>query len=95
MLGLNAMRVTVRSACIKLNIALEWVDRRCSSTDMVVCRYILFKIIFIYAKQKIMDGDGEFDPTTKDQGATGGATGGGDENPQDYKFPDVPSDPSA
>ena len=39
-----------------------------------------------------MDGDGEFDPT-KDQGAAGGATGGGDENPQDYKFPDVPSDP--
>ena len=51
-----------------------------------MCIYILFKIIIIYTKQIIMDGDGEFDPTKpEDQGATGG----GDENPQEYKFSDV------
>ena len=55
-----------------------------------MCIYIFFKIIIIYTKQIIIDGDGEFDPTKpKDQGAAGGATGGGDENPQEYKFSDV------
>ena len=36
-----------------------------------------------------MDGDGEFDPTKpEDQGATGGS----DENPQDYNLPGGPTD---
>ena len=35
----------------------------------------------------------DIDPTTKDQGAAGGATGGGDENPQDYNLPGGPSYP--
>ena len=38
-----------------------------------------------------MDGDGEYDPTKPEDE---GAAGGGDENPQDYKFPDLPSDPA-
>ena len=38
-LGLNAMQVTVRCACIESNIASEWVGRRCGSTDMI-CVYI-------------------------------------------------------
>ena len=54
MLGLNAMRETVRSACIESNIASEWVGRRCGSTDMIVYIYILFKIIFYICKTKIM-----------------------------------------
>ena len=41
----------------------------------------------------IMSDIPEYDPTKpEDQGAAGGATGGGDENPQDYRFPDVPGD---
>ena len=40
-----------------------------------------------------MDGEGDFDPTTKDQGATGGAMGGGDENSHDYKLPGGPGEP--
>ena len=35
------------------------------------------------------------DPTkNEDKGATGGARGGGDENPKDYQFPGGPSDPA-
>ena len=34
------------------------------------------------------------DPTKDDMGAAGGARGGGDENPEDYKFPDPPTDTS-
>ena len=30
-----------------------------------------------------MDGEGEFDPNSKDMGAAEGAKGGGDENPKD------------
>ena len=37
----------------------------------------------------------DIDPTKpEDQGAAGGATGGGDENPQDYNLPGGPSDPA-
>ena len=53
--------------------------------------YILFKIVFIYTKQIIMDGEGGYDPTD-DMGAAGGATGGGDENPQGYNVPGGPTD---
>ena len=36
-----------------------------------------------------MDGNGECDPKTE---TTGGARGGGDENPKDYRLPDAPSE---
>ena len=39
--------------------------------------------------------DGEFDPTkTDDKGTTGGASGGGDDNPQDWALPKAPDDTS-
>ena len=56
-----------------------------------LCIYILFKILFIYAKQKLLNAD-EYDPTKPE--TTGGARGGGDENPQDYQFPDAPTQAS-
>ena len=34
----------------------------------------------------------EYDPKKDDMGAAGGARGGGDENPQDYKVPDEPTE---
>ena len=45
-----------------------------------------------------MDGEGEFDPNSKDMGAAEGAKRGGDENPKDYQLPgkpDAPADPAA
>ena len=48
-------------------------------------------MIFIYAKQKIMDRDPTDETTTTD--IPGGASRGGDENPEDYKLPGGSSAP--
>ena len=57
-----------------------------------VCVYIYFVLkLYLYIQTKIRDGD-PYDPSTDDMGHTGGAIGGGDENPQDYKFPDTPTE---
>ena len=41
-----------------------------------------------------MDGEGEYDPNSKDMGAAEGAKGGGDENPKDYQLPGAPDAPA-
>ena len=79
MLGLKAIRVTVHSACIELNVASEWVGRRCGSTAAMICVYIFVLKLYLYIRNKIMADIPEYDPTKDDTGAAeGGATGGGD-----------------
>ena len=41
-----------------------------------------------------MEDGGEFDPATTEDKTTGGASGGNDDNPQDWQFPKVPEDTS-